>query len=86
MSDRIYQNAAMDAHFVVLHNLQANLGRKPTEFDVAQSLAMALGDALGLVIVRGAETPKAQQHLDMVSARCEQMIANILTDDCVGSA
>jgi hypothetical protein len=86
MPERIYQNAAMDAHFAALNQLKANIGHKPTEVDVAKSLAMAFGDALGLVIASGGNAPDTEPCLDLVTARCDAMVSAILTDGCVGSA
>lgn len=86
MPDRIYKNAAMDAHFAALNSLKANLGRKPTELDNARALAMAFGDAMGLVIASGGTSSDTMPCIDLVSDRCDQMVSTVLTDDCVGSA
>lgn len=86
MHDRVYKNAAMDAHFAALDRLKATLKNKSTEDDVAQALAIAFGDALGLVIASGGKAGSLEPHLNVVSDHCEQMVSTVLTDDCVGSA
>lgn len=76
----------MNAHHAALNSLREATGQNIGALDTAIALAIAFGDAVGLLIMQGAPSEQVCKLNDIASDHCQSTIRTIVEDGCAGSA